>query len=107
VGDLDLPPVQDADHAAEKPQGAIGLAGPGFELFVFVADTVDMKFLKEKFTKELEKDRKYVEGLRAKLANENFTRNAPPELVTEEKSKLEESLKRSCKLESYIRDMNQ
>jgi len=64
-----------------------------------------MKLLKDKFSRELEKDRKYIEGLKAKLANENFIKNAPPELVAEEKLKLEESMKRIGKLESYIRDM--
>jgi len=39
------------------------------------------------------------------LANENFLKNAPPELVAGEKLKLEESLTRTSKLESYIRDM--
>jgi valyl-tRNA synthetase len=64
-----------------------------------------MKLLKQKFAKELEKDLKYVESLKAKLANENFLKNAPPELVAGEKLKLEDSLKRTGKLESYIRDM--
>ena len=105
AGELDLISMADAGHGGERPQGAIGLAGTGYELFVFIADAVDMKFLKEKFTKELDKDYKYIESLKAKLANENFTRNAPPELVAEEKSKLEESLQRTGKLESYIRDM--
>ncbi|MCL2069530.1 MAG: valine--tRNA ligase [Treponema sp.] len=86
--------------------GAIGLAGNGFEAFVFIAGAVDMKFLKDKFTKELAKDQKYIEGLKAKLDNEKFVANAPPELVAEERLKLEESRMRTGKLESYIRDMS-
>jgi valyl-tRNA synthetase len=88
-----------------KPSGSIGLAGNGFEAFVFIAEAVDMKTLREKFSKELEKDRKYVESLKGKLANENFLKNAPPELVAEEKLKLEDCVKKTGKLESYIRDM--
>jgi len=90
---------------ARRPEGSIGLAGTGYEAFVFIADAVDMKLLKQKFSKELEKDQRYIEGLKAKLTNLNFIKNAPPELVNEEKLKLEESIKRTGKLESYIRDM--
>ena len=106
VGQLDLSSVPNpASQDGKCPEGAIALAGNGFEAFVFIAEVVDIKFLKEKFTKELEKDRRYVEGLKARLANENFLKNAPPELVAGEKLKLEESLKRTGKLESYVRDM--
>jgi valyl-tRNA synthetase len=89
----------------EKPAGSIGLAGNGYEAFVFIAEVADMKILKQKFSKELEKDLKYVESLKARLANNNFIKNAPPELVEAEKQKLEEALKRTGKIESYIRDM--
>jgi len=85
--------------------GAIGLAGSGFEAFVFVAEAVDVAALKRKFGKELERDRAFIGGLRSKLANEQFLKNAPPELVAAEKAKLEESLARTGKIESYLRDM--
>ncbi|MDR0312738.1 MAG: hypothetical protein LBI14_04000, partial [Treponema sp.] len=75
------------------------------EAFVFIAEVADMKALKQKFSKELEKDLKYVESLKARLANNNFLKNAPPELVEAEKQKLAEAVKRTGKIESYIRDM--
>jgi valyl-tRNA synthetase len=93
------------DSGQGKPPGSIGLAGNEFEAFVFIAEAADMKLLREKFTKELEKDRKYIESLKGKLANDSFLRNAPPELVAEEKLKLEECVKKTGKIESYIRDM--
>ena len=61
--------------------------------------------MRQKFSKELERDRKYIETLKTKLANEEFIKNAPHELVEAEKSKLGESLKRTEKLVSYIKDM--
>ena len=89
----------------KRPPGSIALTGRDFEVFVFLAEAVDMKLLGQKFSKELERDEKYIRTLKAKLANENFLRNAPAELVAEEKLKLEEALKKTSKLESYIRDM--
>jgi valyl-tRNA synthetase len=99
IGDLEI------GGGASRPRGAIGLAGTGFEAFVYIAEAVDTASLKEKFRRELEKDRKYIAGLRAKLENENFIRNAPPELAAGERRKLEDTLGRTEKLEVYIHDM--
>jgi valyl-tRNA synthetase len=85
--------------------GKAGLSGNGYEVFVFIAEAVDTAALKQKFAKDIEKDRKFIQGLRAKLANEQFVKNAPAELVAGEKAKLEESLKRTGKLESYLHDL--
>jgi len=115
IGQLELIPMSNPDAAIhggekpiggwERPEGSIGLVGNGFEAFVFIADAVDVKLLKQKFDKELERDRKYTESLKTKLANADFLKNAPPELVVGEKMKLEESLKKTGKLESYVKDM--
>ncbi|MDR1430063.1 MAG: valine--tRNA ligase [Spirochaetaceae bacterium] len=88
-----------------RPQGSIGLVGEGFEAFVYIAEAVDMAFLKNKFSKEIGKDRKFISALEQKLSNEAFIKNAPPELVEGEKKKLLEARKRTGKIEAYIRDM--
>jgi valyl-tRNA synthetase len=106
IGELEIagsPPEGEGGAA----RGAIGLAGSGFEAFVFIAGAVDLAFLKQKFAKDREKDGKFITGLRAKLSNENFLKNAPPELVEQEKAKLEDAQKRTAKLESYIRDLDE
>jgi len=72
---------------------------------VFVAEAVDTQALKKKFENDLERDNKYMDGLRAKLANEQFVKNAPPELVDEQRMKLEETQKRTEKLKVYLRDL--
>ncbi|MCL2758795.1 MAG: valine--tRNA ligase [Treponema sp.] len=89
----------------QKPSGSIGMAASGFEVFVFVAEAIDTAALKKKFNSDLEKDRKYIESLRIKLSNEQFVKNAPAELVAEQKSKLEETLLRTEKFDSYLRDL--
>jgi valyl-tRNA synthetase len=102
IGDLDTAPG--AAHTA-RPAGAVGLVGQGFEIFVFIADAVDMGLLKQKFSRELERDRRFTGALEAKLGNGQFLKNAPAELVAGEKTKLAEAQKRVEKLEAYIRDM--
>ncbi|MDR0322766.1 MAG: valine--tRNA ligase [Treponema sp.] len=101
IGEITIEAVGEA----KRPEGSIGIAGTGFEVFVFVAEAVDTQALKKKFSNDLERDRKYIEGLRAKLANEQFVKNAPPQLVAEQKIKLEETLLRTENLGSYIRDL--
>jgi valyl-tRNA synthetase len=107
IGEIDILPDTDGRRpaGAGRPAGAIALVGSGFEVFVFIADAVDTGALKQKFGKELERDQKYIQTLRSKLANEQFLKNAPPELVAAEHVKLEESIKRTEKLESYLRDL--
>jgi valyl-tRNA synthetase len=101
IGDLELAETP----GLSRPAGSIGLAGSGFEAFVYIAEAADLGLLSRKFTKDIERDRKFIAGLEAKLGNEKFLRNAPPELVAGEQLKLEDALKRTKKLESYIRDM--
>ena len=94
-----------ADGEGRRPAGSIGLVGAGFEAFVFIAEAADTAALKQKFAKDLERDRTFMQGLRLKLANDRFVQNAPAELVAAERAKLEESLKRTDKIESYLRDL--
>jgi valyl-tRNA synthetase len=102
LGELE---ITESGASGGKPSGAIGLAGTGFEAFVFIAEAVDMAALKQKFSKEIEKGKKFTAGLESKLANENFLKNAPRELVEGEKRKLEEALGRVDKLESWLAEM--
>jgi valyl-tRNA synthetase len=100
IGTLEIVPGE-----GDRPQGSIAVVGSAFEAFVYIAEAVDMAQLKEKFARDIERDRKFIASLEAKLANAGFVKNAPPELVAGEKQKLEDALKRNGKLESYIRDM--
>ncbi|MDR0302828.1 MAG: valine--tRNA ligase, partial [Treponema sp.] len=100
IGDLQIEAAKEG-----RPAGSIGMAGSGYEVFVFVAEAVDTQALKKKLSGDLERDLKYIDGLRAKLANEQFVKNAPASLVDEQRGKLEETLKRTEKLGNYLKDL--
>jgi valyl-tRNA synthetase len=105
LSDLNTEDIQSGE-TFKHPEGAILLVGSrGFEVLVYIADAVDMNVLKQKFTKDLERDKRFIETLKSKLSNENFVKNAPAELVENEKNKLEDAQKRTEKLESYIKDI--
>ena len=93
------------DAAATRPAGSIGVVGKGFEAFVFIREAVDPAQLAAKFAKDIEKDRKFLATLEAKLANDNFVKNPPAELVDAEKGKPDELLRRLPKFEAYARDL--
>ncbi|MCL2270649.1 MAG: class I tRNA ligase family protein, partial [Treponema sp.] len=105
IGEMEIEPsaAEQAGGAGKCPAGSIGIVGSCFEVFVFIAEAVDSTALKRKFAKDLERDRAYIQSLRAKLANEQFVKNAPPELVSAEKIKLEEGVARTNKIETYLR----
>jgi valyl-tRNA synthetase len=102
VGTLEIAPEEGGES---RPQGSIALVGSSFEAFVQIAGAADPAQLKQKFLRDIEKDRKFITALESKLGNDNFVKNAPPELVAGEQQKLRDVLKRTGKLESYIRDM--
>jgi valyl-tRNA synthetase len=91
-------PIQAAD-------GAIGLAGTGWEALLYLGGAVDTKALRAKFEKNLERDKQFIAALEKKIANPDFVRNAPPELVEGEKQKLAEATERTGKIQSYLRGL--
>ncbi|GHV16441.1 valine--tRNA ligase [Spirochaetia bacterium] len=107
IGDLEIA-AADTNAAGTpfaRPQGSIGLAGSVFEAFVYIAEAADLGALKQKFTRDIEKDNTFIASLQGKLKNDNFVKNAPPELVAGERVKLDEALKRTEKLKSWIHDL--
>jgi valyl-tRNA synthetase len=91
--------------AADKPRGAIGTVGTGFEAFVIPGDDLDPAQLVARFEKELEKQKQAKEKLEAKLSNGKFVENAPDDVVAAEREKLAEVERRIVKLEGYTGDL--
>ncbi|HOJ99814.1 MAG TPA: valine--tRNA ligase [Termitinemataceae bacterium] len=89
-----------------RPEGTVVLVGKGYELWVHIAAVVDRVQLKEKFEKEIERDRKYLQTLEQKLQNPQFIERAPRELVEAEQAKIPEVRSRIEKLSLYLRDLS-
>ncbi len=75
---------------ANKPaQSASSVVGPA-EIFIPLEGLIDLEKEKQRIQKGIEEASALVARTEAKLANENFVRNAKPELVEDERNKLSE-----------------
>ncbi len=88
-----------------KPEGALALAGRGFECYVYAKEAVDAAQLAARFRKDAEKERQFADKVEAKLASQGFVAGAPEEVVAKERQKLAEARARAEKLERYLADL--
>jgi len=88
--------------ASDRPKGAIGTVGTGFEAFVVVGDGLDPVALVTRFEKEIAKENQSALKIKEKLSNTYFTTNAPAEIVEAEREKIAEISRRIEKLGQYI-----
>ena len=72
---------------------------------IVAGEGVDPAQLAARFSREIEKETANVAKLEAKLVNENFTANAPGEVILAEREKLVEMQRRIVKLGSYVKDL--
>lgn len=80
-------------------------AGRSVEIIVPVTELKDIAAEKERLQKELAQMEKLLAAQNGKLANENFVKRAPPELVEKEKVKKEEYADKAAKLKSALTDL--
>jgi len=77
----------------QKDRTVMGRTFADFEIFIRIEGVVDPAKEKERIAKKIEEARRYIQSISGKLANENFVRNAPAEVVDEEREKLENTKK--------------
>ncbi len=83
---------------AEAPEGAHHDVVAGFPIAIEFPERVVTKEQIERTQRELEKSRKELEGLTARLSNEQFVRNAPPAVVEQAQARQTELRARIEKL---------
>jgi valyl-tRNA synthetase len=76
-------------EGTHPPEAAIALVG-GLSVLVPMAGLIDAAAEAERLGKQLVKVRQDLAKTQGKLANENFVRNAPPEVVEQERTRVAE-----------------
>ncbi len=97
--------AESVSFVTAKPEGALALAGRGFECYVFAREAVDAAQLAARFRKDADKESQFAARVAAKLSNEGFTSSAPADVIAKEQEKLDEARARVAKLEKYLADL--
>lgn len=90
----------------KKPAGFCGLAMvTAGELYLPLAGLVDFDKEQSRIEKELSRVSSILNGLDAKLTNEKFLTNAPPDIIESEKIKQVDLIKKKDKLQNMLSEL--
>jgi len=73
-----------------------------FEIYIPIKGLIDIEQEKKRLLKEFQKTEQDIEFLNKKLLNEDFIKNAPPDVVKKDKEKYEELLSRYDKIKENL-----
>ncbi len=82
--------------------GASAVLRDGTELFMPLADVIDLKRERARLSRETERLKGRLRGIEAKLANQNFVTRAPQAIVERERTKLETCRVQLTKLQDKL-----
>jgi len=86
-----------------KPKNSIGFVISGVDVFIDLEGVVDFDKEKSRLQKESAEMEKYINGLKNKLSNKDFVRNAPKEIIEKERQKLADANEKLEKLENQLK----
>ncbi len=89
-------------ESGKKPDKAATDMAHGMEIFIPLEGLVDTDKEKERLEKEISNLESYIKGLKAKLDNPGFSKNAPKAVTEGEKKKLEEAEQKLEKLKEQL-----
>jgi len=78
-------------QGVSKSQTYVANSFPDMDVFLNLEGLVDREKEKERLEKKIQEKQGYLTGQEKKLSNENFVKNAPPEVVDGERAKLDEA----------------
>jgi valyl-tRNA synthetase len=99
VGKLETGP-----DVGKPPQGAGNLT-PDFEVYVSLKGLIDPVAEIKRFEKQHAEKQKFLQGMQAKLSNENFVKNAPAEVVQQLREKIAEVQQQIATVAVNIREL--
>ncbi|PIR94646.1 hypothetical protein COT97_00090 [Candidatus Falkowbacteria bacterium CG10_big_fil_rev_8_21_14_0_10_39_11] len=90
--------------SAKPDRSASVVIGP-IELYIPLAEVIDIDQEKERLSKELEDIKKYVNSVKKKLDNKSFVDNAPKSVVAGEQVKYEEAEQKMILLHKQLEEL--
>lgn len=99
LGQLDL------SETGPKVEKALTTFVGDLEVYLPLADLIDLDAEKNRLEKEISNLEGYLESLSKKLGNVGFTKNAPKEVLEKEQAKLEECAQKLEKLKGQLEEL--
>lgn len=91
---------------ATQPENCFSFVLQGNEVFVPVADQIDVEAEREKLSEELKYAEGFLKSVQKKLSNERFVNNAPDAVVSVERKKLADTEAKIAALKAGIEALN-
>ena len=97
--------ISDINTTTEKPASTSSFMVKSNEYFIPLANNIDVESAIEKLQKELDYTKGFLKSVEGKLSNERFVKNAPEQVVENEKNKLSDAKVKIEILESKINNL--
>ncbi|MSU77476.1 MAG: hypothetical protein EXS16_05190 [Gemmataceae bacterium] len=91
--------------SVSKPPQAASHVTPEFEVYVSLQGLIDVATETKRLEKQIADKRKALQGTQAKLENANFVKNAPPEVVQQQRESIADLQKQIATIEGNIKDL--
>jgi valyl-tRNA synthetase len=91
----------------QKPKQAASHVHPEYEAYVSLAGLIDVGEEIKRLEKQLAEKRKFLVSTEAKLNNENFVKNAPAEVVQQQRDQVAELKKQIQTIEENLKELRQ
>jgi valyl-tRNA synthetase len=102
---LKLCNISGVTYVEEKPEGTISFMAKSTEFFIPAAGAVNMEEELAKLAQELQYQQGFLNSVMKKLGNENFVRNASPQIVENERKKKEDAESKIKVIEEQIQTL--
>jgi valyl-tRNA synthetase len=94
------------DENLNKPKASASAVVKGCDIFVPLEGLIDIEVERTRIEKELSRILNSFNGVRKKLANENFVAKAPAEVIERERQKMSDWEKALVKLQNILEDLD-
>ena len=94
------------EFVTEEPDRSIGVAGSGFDAYLLIEGGVDAARLQARFQRQIEETKLDIERSEKKLAG-SFAQNAPADVVSQERARVDENKERLEKLLLCLKKVQQ
>ena len=95
------------DPEADKPEPSSSIVVSGIEIYMPLANVIDLEDEKARLEKEIEKVKGYLDSNKSKLNNSGFIENAPEEVVEKERQKQKDNRAKLKKLKKNLKILQQ